>query len=98
MGQRSVEMNLSKSPSTRLATVIGPINAPTCSVARWSVGKNDTALCDTTMTKMPPSTLMVLTILSAAQGVLRPLCLLLGLAAHQHVGRTCGFIEIHVPR
>ena len=35
-----------------------------------------------------PNTLMVLTIPSAAQGVLRPPCLLLGLAAHQHVGRS----------
>ena len=35
-----------------------------------------------------PNTLMVQTIPSAAQGVLRPPCLLLGLAAHQHVGQV----------
>lgn len=35
-----------------------------------------------------PNTLMVLPIPSAAQGVLRPPCLLSGLAAHQHVQQT----------
>ena len=34
------------------------------------------------------NTLMVLPIPDAAQGVLRPPCLLSGLAAHQHVGHT----------
>lgn len=38
------------------------------------------------------NTLMVLTIPGAAQSVLRPLCLLPGLAAHQHV-RWCDEAE-----
>ena len=36
----------------------------------------------------PPNTLMVLTNPDAAQSVLRPLCLLSGFAAHQHVRRA----------
>lgn len=47
-------------------------------------------VCDrelaTNETEEPPNTLMVQTNPGAAQGVLRPLCLLSGFAAHQHVG------------
>ena len=45
-------------------------------------------ICRSALRKRPPNTLMVLTNPGAAQGVLRPPCLLPGLAAHQHVGQT----------
>jgi hypothetical protein len=46
--------------------------------------------------KEQPNTLMVLTNPDAAQSVLRSLCLLSGLAAHQHVGRA-KFDELRGP-